>query len=184
MTVFFITELRKYSSKDGMSHGSLVDYESEKIKRTVLSRTVADLYSFMTCFGSCEFISGLWMDLLGEVADNHMSTDAKNWVTTARTIHLLEQKRNNAHDFHVAKGSLFRKYSWACSNFNSELFGKVIGEGRHFDHSSENRETIGTWRSSKRLHGVELSCTQRRNVVFLMASWFFPQKIHEKDHPM
>ena len=32
------------------------------------------------------------MDFFGEVADIHMRTDAKNWVTTARTIHLLEQK--------------------------------------------------------------------------------------------
>ena len=32
------------------------------------------------------------MDLSGQVADIHMRTDAKNLVTTARTIHLLEQK--------------------------------------------------------------------------------------------
>ena len=32
------------------------------------------------------------MDLSGQVADIHMRTDAKNLVTTARTIHYLEQK--------------------------------------------------------------------------------------------
>ena len=32
------------------------------------------------------------MDLSGDVADIHMRTDAKNLVTTARTIHLPEQK--------------------------------------------------------------------------------------------
>ena len=32
------------------------------------------------------------MDMSGEVAEIHMRTDAKNLVTTARTIHLLEQK--------------------------------------------------------------------------------------------
>ena len=32
------------------------------------------------------------MDLSVEVADIHMRTDAKNLVTTARTIHLPEQK--------------------------------------------------------------------------------------------
>ena len=32
------------------------------------------------------------MDISGEVADIHMRTDAKNLVTTARTIHLPEQK--------------------------------------------------------------------------------------------
>ena len=59
----YLAELREHSSKDGTSHGSLVDYESQKIKRNVLSTTVAEFYSFMKCFGSCEFLRGLWMDL-------------------------------------------------------------------------------------------------------------------------
>ena len=62
-------------------------------------------------------------------------------------------KRNNSHDFHVAKWNQFRKYSWLCSHFNSELLGslfdEVIGEGRQFDHSSANSEVIGSWRSYK-----------------------------------
>ena len=45
------------------------------MKTTVLSTTVADLYSFMKCFGSCQFLQGLWMDLSGEVAEFHMRTD-------------------------------------------------------------------------------------------------------------
>ena len=105
----FFSRIARASSKNGMSCRSLVDYGSQKIRRTVLSTTVADLYSFMKCFGSCQFLRGLWMYLSGEVADIHMRTDAKNLVTTARTIHLPEQKGNNSHDFHVAKGSLFRK---------------------------------------------------------------------------
>ena len=32
------------------------------------------------------------MDISGELADIHMRTDAKNLVTTSRTIHLPEQK--------------------------------------------------------------------------------------------
>ena len=51
------------------------------------------------------------MDISGEVANIHMRTDAKNRVTTARTIHLPEQKEDHPHDFYVAKGSLFREYS-------------------------------------------------------------------------
>ena len=86
------TRIARASSKNGMSCRSLVDYGSQKIRRTVLSTIVADLYSFMKCFGSCQFLRGLWMDLSGEVADIHMRTDAKNLVTTARTIHLPEQK--------------------------------------------------------------------------------------------
>ena len=91
MTVF-LAESRERSSKDGMSNGSLVDYESQKIKKIVLSTTVAELYSFMKCFGSCRFLRGLWMDLSGEVANILMRTDAKNLVTTARMIHLPERK--------------------------------------------------------------------------------------------
>ena len=89
MTVF-LAEVRERSSKDGTSYGSLIDYESQMIKMIVLSTTVAELYSFMKCFGSCQFLRGLWMDLSGEVADIHMKTDAKNLVTIARTIHIPE----------------------------------------------------------------------------------------------
>ena len=32
------------------------------------------------------------MDISGEIANNHMKTDAKNLVNTARTSHLPEQK--------------------------------------------------------------------------------------------
>ena len=58
--------------------GSLIDYESQKINKPVLSTTVAELYSFMKCFGSCQFLLGLWMGLSGEVANIHTRTDAKN----------------------------------------------------------------------------------------------------------
>ena len=62
-------------------------------KKTVLSTTVAELYSIMKCFGSCQFLRGLWMDLSGEVAHIHMRTDAKNLVIAARTIHSPEQQK-------------------------------------------------------------------------------------------
>ena len=63
-----------------------------KRSRTVLSTTVAELYSLTKCFGSCQFLSGLWKGSSGEVVDIHVRTDAKNLVTTARTVHLPEQK--------------------------------------------------------------------------------------------
>ena len=81
-----------------------------RLKR-LLSTTVAELYSFMKCFGSCQLLRGLWMDISGEVANVPMRTDAKNLVTIERTIHLPEHKGDNPHDFDVVKGSLFRKYS-------------------------------------------------------------------------
>ena len=59
MTVFF-DRIARAIFKDGMVYGSLIDYESQKIKKTVLSYI-------------------------------HMRTDAKNPVTTARTIHFPEQ---------------------------------------------------------------------------------------------
>ena len=86
----FIAEARRHGAIDG--RGSLVDYESQKIKRTVLSTTVSELYAFMKCFGTCQFLRGLWMDMSGIPADLHMRTDANNLVTTASTTHLPEQK--------------------------------------------------------------------------------------------
>ena len=67
----------------------------------------------MKCFGSCQFLRGLWMDLSREVAKIHMSTDANNLVTTARRIHLLEQKET----IHMI--SMFRKE--ACSGSIHDL---------------------------------------------------------------
>ena len=45
MTVF-LAEPRGQSSKDGTTYGSLIDFESQKIKKIVLSTTVAELYYF------------------------------------------------------------------------------------------------------------------------------------------
>ena len=57
----FVSESRERSSKDGMSFGSLVDDESQKIKQIVLlSTTVAELHSFMKRFGSCQILRKLW----------------------------------------------------------------------------------------------------------------------------
>ena len=82
-------------------------------KKTVLSTTVAELYLFMKCFGSWQFLRGLWMDISGEVANIHMWTDAKNLETTARTVHLPEEMMT----IHVI--SLFRKE--ACSGSIHDL---------------------------------------------------------------
>ena len=86
----FLAEPRAQGKID--TRGSLVDYESQKIKRQTLSTTVAELYAFMKCFGTCQFLRGLWMDISGTVAEVHMRTDANNLVTTASTTHLPEQR--------------------------------------------------------------------------------------------
>ena len=80
----FLPESRVRSTKVGMSNGSQIDYETQKIKKTVPSTTVAELYSFMKRFGACQFLRELWMDLSGEVAYSHMRIDAKNLVTRAK----------------------------------------------------------------------------------------------------
>ena len=74
------------------TYGSLIDYESSKIKRTTMSTTVSELYAFMKCYGTAQFLRGLWCDISAEVAEIHMRTDANNLVTTASTTHLPEQK--------------------------------------------------------------------------------------------
>ena len=80
--------------KPGQPHtrGSLIDYASTKIRRTTLSTTVAELCSCMKCYGSCQLMGGLWMDISGLNCEVHMRTDANNLVTTASTTHLPDQK--------------------------------------------------------------------------------------------
>ena len=95
------------------TRGSLVDYESTKIKRTTLSTTVAELYSFMKCYGTCQYLRGLWMDLSGEDAPIHMRTDANNLATTAQTTHLPEKKET----IHMIQ--MLRKE--ACSGSTADL---------------------------------------------------------------
>ena len=86
--IMFLAKSRERFSRDGMSYGSPFDIKIQTIKKTVLPTTVTEFYSFMRCFGSCEFLRRLWMDISGEVTDIHKRTDAKNLLTTARTIHM------------------------------------------------------------------------------------------------
>ena len=57
-----------------------------------MSTTVAELRGLMRCFGSCQYLRGLWSDMSGEVVNIHIKTDANNLVTTASTTHQPEQK--------------------------------------------------------------------------------------------
>ena len=43
----FLAEPREQSSKDGTTYGSLIDFESQKIKKIMLSTTVAEVYYFI-----------------------------------------------------------------------------------------------------------------------------------------
>ena len=89
MTIFIAGEGVK-GRRD--TRGSLVFFESTKIKRTTLSTTVAELYALMTCFGTCQMLRGLWKDISGLDAEIHIRTDANNLVTTASTTHAPEQQ--------------------------------------------------------------------------------------------
>ncbi len=53
----FLAEPRTSGKHD--ARGSLIDYESQKIKRTTLSTTVSELYYFMKCFGSAQFLRSM-----------------------------------------------------------------------------------------------------------------------------
>ena len=84
----FLAEPRQ--GNQSHTYGSIIDYESSKIKRTTMSTTVAELYAFMKCYGTSQFLRGLWCDISGQTAEIHMRTDANNLVTTASTTHLPE----------------------------------------------------------------------------------------------
>ena len=62
MTIFTADD-RVKGKRD--TRGSLVFFESTKIKRTTLSTTVAELYALMKCFGTCQMLRGLWKDITG-----------------------------------------------------------------------------------------------------------------------
>ena len=63
----------------------MVDFESHKINRVVWSISVSELYAFTKCFGTCQFLGGLWMDISAARVAIYMRTDAHNIVTTAST---------------------------------------------------------------------------------------------------
>jgi hypothetical protein len=90
------------------SAGSLVDYESQKIRRTTLSTTVAELYSLMKCFGACQFIRGLWMDISGEASPIHMrgANDAdwhKPLLVTIQKYITRNKRTRSQEGFNVRK---------------------------------------------------------------------------------
>ena len=89
MTIF-VADQRVKNRRD--TRGSLVFFESTKIKRTTLSTTVAELYALMKCFGTCQMLRGLWKDISGLDAEIHIRTDANNLVSTASTTHSPEQQ--------------------------------------------------------------------------------------------
>ena len=107
----FLAESRERSSKDGMSYGSPIDNESPKIKKIVLSTTVAKTVFLYEMFWFMPVSPWIMDGHFRCSVTIHMRTDAKKMVTTARTIHSPETKGDNPHDFHFAKGSLFGKYS-------------------------------------------------------------------------
>ena len=88
--VIFMAEPRKEKSRN--TRGSLIFFESTKIKRTTLSTTVAELYALMKCYGTCQMLRGLIKDITGLSSEIHMRTDANNLVTTASTTHVPEQQ--------------------------------------------------------------------------------------------
>ena len=88
--VIFMSEPRTEKSRN--SRGSLIFFESTKIKRTTLSTTVAELYALMKCYGTCQMLRGLTKDITGHSCEIHMRTGANNLVTTASTTHVPEQQ--------------------------------------------------------------------------------------------
>ena len=90
----FLAEVREH-----FFEGWNVTWKSLLSAKPYSQKTVAGLYPFMKCCGSCQFLHGLWMDMSGEVAEIHMRTDAKNLVIIVRIIYLLEQKETQSRWF-------------------------------------------------------------------------------------
>ena len=71
---------------------SMIDFESHKINRVVRPATVSELYYLTKCFGTCQFLCGLWMDISVACVAIHMRIDVNNCVIIASTARLPEQK--------------------------------------------------------------------------------------------
>ena len=107
----FSWQPRKEQSKN--TKGSLIFFESTKIKRTTLSTTVAELHALMKCYGTCQILRGPIKDITGLSSEIHMRTDANNLVTTASTTHVPEQQET----IHMMQ--MLRKE--ACSGSTADL---------------------------------------------------------------
>ena len=112
--VIFMSEPRKEKSRNSI--GSLIFFESTKIKRSTLSTTVAELYALMKCYGTCQMLRGLIKDITGHSCEIHMRANASNnLVTTASTTHVPEQQET-IHTIQMLKkeacsGSICRSFT-------------------------------------------------------------------------
>ena len=124
--VIFMAEPRKEKSKN--TRGSLIFFESTKIKRTTLSTTVAELYALMKCYGTCQVLRGLIKDITGLSSEIHMRTDADNLVTTASTTHVPEQQET----IHMIQMLRKEACSGSIADFvtyqNSMLFSRLFDQ--------------------------------------------------------
>ena len=186
-----LAESCERSTKDGMSYGNLIEYESQKIKRTVLSTTVAELYS-IKCFGSCQFLRGLWMDLYGEVGNIHMRTDAKNLVTTARTIHSPE-KKISMYRKEACSGSIHDLAHIPTQNCLADCLTKASAKADNLITSVKTGEVLDvdthpnfrTLVEHKALLSTRfMTLMHTKNVLFLNNLKVSLVPIHKKDHSM
>ena len=75
--VIFMAEPRKEKSKN--TKGSLIFFETTKIKRTTLSTTFAEVYALMKCYGTCQMLRRFSKHITGLSIDIHMRTDGNNY---------------------------------------------------------------------------------------------------------
>ena len=111
MTIFIADE-RVKGRRD--TRGSLMFFESTKIKRTTLSTTVAELYALMKCFGTCQMLRGLWK---GHQWFRCRDPHAKQMQTTLSQQHQLHMPPEQQETIHMIQ--MLRKE--ACSGAIADL---------------------------------------------------------------
>jgi len=98
----------------------------------------------MKCFGTCQFLRGLWMDIFGQSADLHMRTDANNLVTTASTTHLPEQKETihmiNQLRHEACSGSIADLAHVSSTEQMADVFTKDKAPVEHLKNAVEKGE--------------------------------------------
>ena len=130
----------------------------------MLSTTVAKLYSYMKCLGSCQFLRGSWMDLSDEVANTHMRTDAKKLVTNMISMLRKEACSRSICDLaHFPTQNCSVDYCWMLT---STLILEHVWNTRPSYLLVQNIFAHMGERSFLSKHSQDFSCTTSTGKIF------------------
>ena len=177
MTVF-LPEVRAHSLKDGISYGGNVDHESQKIRRTALSTTVAELcYSWNVSFHASSSVDCGWTC--------QVMLQKLTWGLTRRTWRQQQEqvtylsKMNQFTWFPCCELKFVQEVLMTLLTFQLRIVWQIVWRSHRRRQTIWSQQWkqwgywkltfIQTWGHSWRIrhscpHGVEHSFSQDRNL--------------------